>query len=111
KREADGGGAVGGVAAPPPAAIVMEGVDVPEATGERAFEERFAGGGGVVPPALRRPPAGVLVADRDADAAARRIAQLEIGGGGTRKDDAGQGQHQDAAKGASPPPQLKRRPG
>src|SRR5262249_25265746 len=77
KGEGGRGGAHPALAGPLPAAVVVDGVDVPKTARQRALEQRLAGARGDVPPALGGPPGGILVADGDADAAARRVAELE----------------------------------
>ena len=69
-----------GLARPFAAAVVVDRVDVIEARDQGALEQRLAAARRQVPPAFGGPAAvGVLVADRDADAAAGVVAQTEVG--------------------------------
>ena len=68
-----------GLAGPFAAAVVVDRVDIIEARDQRALEQRLAGARRQVPPAFGDQPVGVLVADRDADAAAGVVAEPEVG--------------------------------
>ena len=73
-------GAHKGLSHPFPAAVVIDSVDIIISCDEIALEDGFAGARGQIPPAFRGPAVGVLVADRDADAASGIVAEPEIGG-------------------------------
>src|SRR5579862_5470219 len=64
------------------AAIVIDRVEIIVSRHKIALEHRFARPCRQVPPAFRRPALPILVADGDADAARRIVAQPEIGRGG-----------------------------
>ena len=72
-------GAHVGLSHPFAAAIVVDGVDIIITRDEIALEHGLAGARRQVPPAFRGPAVGILVADGDADAARRVVAQPEIG--------------------------------
>ncbi|CEJ14239.1 hypothetical protein BN1110_04567 [bacterium YEK0313] len=61
------------------ALIVVDCVEIIEARHQRTAQNGLATARGDVPPALRGPALAVLVADGDADPAAGRVAQLQIG--------------------------------
>ena len=87
-REFPLAGAHEGAPAPIAAPVVIEGVDVIEASGKLAFEQGLAGAGAQVPPSLRDPALRIPIAERDADAAARHVAQPEVrmGGAGRQQE-------------------------
>src|SRR5215217_9241245 len=70
--------------APFAAAIVVDRVDIEIPRRQLALEQGFAAARVEVPPAFRDPALRVAVADRDADAARRHIAQpqVRVRGGG-----------------------------
>ena len=73
-------GAHEGLPHPLPAVVVIDSVNIIISCDEIALEDGFAGARGQIPPALRGPAVGVLVTDRDADAASGIVAEAEIGG-------------------------------
>ena len=67
-----------GLSRPFAAAVVVERVDIIEACDQRAAQQGLAAARGHVPPALGGPALGILVAERDADAAGGVVAETEV---------------------------------
>ena len=77
-RELPLAGAHEGAAAPFAAPVVIDRVDVVEPGAELPLQQGLAAARIQVPPALRHPALRIAIAERDADAARRHVAQAQV---------------------------------
>src|SRR6185295_19049178 len=92
-----------GFSGPFAAAIVVDRINIIESRDKLTLDQSFAGARREVPPAFGGPAIGILVTDRDPDAAAGIVAQAKIRGGASGPSGARQSQNERSRVPPAPP--------